>query len=105
MRKTILLILVVLALTGVASAKSFPVKLFQPSVVGGAELQPGDYKIEVTDSKVVIRNGGQGVEANVKVETVNEKYSSTVVRYETADGKPRIQEIHLGGTKTKLVFN
>ena|ERR1022692_755480 len=105
MRKTILLILVVLALAGMASAKSFSVKLFQPSVVGAAELQPGDYKLDVTESKVVIRNGKQSAEANVKVETVNEKYSSTVIRYENAEGKPRIQEIHLGGTKTKLVFN
>ena len=105
MRKSILITAVLFALAGVASAKSFSVKLFQPSIVGGAELPPGEYKLDLAESKAVIRNGKQGVEANVKVETVNQKYNSTVVRYDTADGKPRVQEIHLGGTTTKLVFN
>ena len=104
MTRTLLFAFVVFALTTVASAKSFSVKLFQPSIVGGAELQPGDYKLDLAESKVVIRNGKQRAEADVKVETVDEKYSSTTVRYDKAEGKPRIQEIHLGGTRTKLVF-
>jgi hypothetical protein len=105
MRKSILLTVAIFALTTAANAKSFSVKLFQPSVVGAAELQPGEYKLDLNESKVVIRNGKQSAEATVKVETVNEKYASTTVRYDIAEGKPRIQEIHLGGTKTKLVFN
>ena len=105
MRKSILITVVLFALASVASAKSFSVKLFQPSIVGGAELLPGEYKLDLTESKVSIRNGKQSAEATVKVETVDQKYGSTVVRYDTADGKSRVQEIHLGGTKTKLVFN
>ena len=105
MIKTLLLSLAILSVSAVASAKSFTVTLFQPSIVGGAELQPGEYKLELTESKVTIRNGKKSAEAAVKVETADEKFGSTSVRYQNGDGKYRIQEIRLGGAKTRLVFN
>jgi hypothetical protein len=95
----------ILAAAAVASAKSYTVKLFQPSVVGGAELQPGEYKLDVNESKVTIRSGKNSAEATVTVESGDQKYASTSVKYQNGDGKYRIQEIRLGGTKTKLVFN
>jgi hypothetical protein len=40
------------------------------------------------------------------VEEGTTKYPTTVVRYTNgSDGKVQIQEIRLGGTKTKLLFN
>lgn len=93
----------VLALA-VASAKTYSVTLFQPSVVGGTELQPGDYKVDVQDTKVVIKSGKTSVESTVKVETGDQKFNATSVRYANGDGKYRVQEIRLGGTNTKLVF-
>ena len=75
----------------VASARSYTVSLTKPNVVGATELQPGDYKIEVNGDKAVLRQG---------------KFPSTVVRYGgDADGKLHIQEIRIGGTRTKLVFS
>ncbi len=88
-----------------ASAKTYNVTLFQPSFVGGTELQPGEYKLDVQDTKVVIKAGGKLIESDVKIETADSKFSSTSVRYASGDGKYRIQEIRLGGTKTKLIFN
>ena len=99
------LILTVVALSSIASAKSYNVTFFQPTIVGGEELKPGDYKVEVLDSKAVIRSGKLSVETPIKVENSDEKFNSTSVRYQNGDGKYRIQEIRLGGTKTKLVFN
>lgn len=89
----------------VASAATYNVQLFQPSVVSGQELQPGQYKLTLDDSKVVIRKGKQSVEASVKLETSESKFSSTSVRYTNDNGKLKVQEIRLGGTNTKLVFN
>jgi hypothetical protein len=44
-------------------------------------------------------------ESAVKVEEGDSKFDTTVVRYvNNADGKVRIQEIRIGGTKTKLLF-
>jgi hypothetical protein len=104
MRKT-LLALTVIALSTVAYAKTYSITLFQPSLVNGVELTAGEYKLEVQDSKAVIRGGKQKVEADVKVENGDDKFNSTSVRYQNGDGKYRVQEIRLGGTKTKVLFN
>ena len=105
MNKKILLSFAILAASAMANAKSFSVTLFQPSIVGGSELQPGEYKLDLNESKVVLHSGKNSAEAAVKVETSDQKFGSTTVRYTNGDGKYRVQEIRLGGTKTKLVFN
>jgi hypothetical protein len=99
----ILVLFTVLALAGLASAKSYSITLFEPSVIGGTELKPGDYTLELKDEKVVIKKGKQMGEAAVKVETADGKYATTSVRYTNGDGKYHIQEIHIGGTTMKLV--
>ncbi len=104
MLKKLLLGFATLALV-TASAASHRITLFQPSVVSGTELKPGEYKLELSDNKVVIKRGKQTVEASVKVENADAKFSSTSVRYANGDGKLRIQEIRLGGTSTRLVFD
>lgn len=105
MTKKLIVTFVLLAGLVFASSASYTVTLFQPSVVGGTELKPGDYKMTVQDNKVVISKGKEKVEANVKSETADSKFASTSVRYTNTDGKLKIQEIRLGGTTTKLVFN
>ncbi len=105
MIRKVLLSFAVVALAAVASAKSYTVNLSEPAVLGTTQFQPGEYKVEVVDQKAVIRNGKLHGEFPVKVETANSKYNTTTVRYSNGDGKLRIQEIHIGGTTTKLVFN
>ena len=88
-----------------ASARSFTVSLFETAMVGSTELKPGDYKIEVKDQKAVIRKGKMQAESPVKVEEGDTRFDNTVVRYvNDPGGKVRIQEIRIGGTKTKLLF-
>jgi hypothetical protein len=89
----------------VASAATYRVTLFQPAVVQGQELKPGDYRLEVKDTKVVLTRARQSVETAVKVESAEKKFASTTVRYANTDGRSSIQEIRLGGTTTRLVFN
>ncbi|MGE5487610.1 MAG: hypothetical protein ACM3ZB_07300 [bacterium] len=102
--KKLMLAFLVLALS-VASAKTYNVRLHQPSVVGDTELKAGDYKLDVQDTKIVLKGEKVAVESVVKVETVDSKYPSTSVRYANADGKNRLQEIRLGGTNMKLVLS
>ena len=94
-----------LALAAASAASTYRVTLFQPSLVAGTELKPGDYKITLRDNKALITSGKTSVEAEVKAETAHAKFSSTTVRYLNGDGKYRIQEIRLGGTNTRLVFS
>ena len=104
MKKFLLLVLGVAGLS-VANAKSYSIEVHEPAVVGGMTLEPGEYKVEVIEQKAVITMGRVRGEAPVKLENGESKYNSTTVRYSMADGKMRIQEIRLGGTKTKLIFS
>jgi hypothetical protein len=89
----------------VASARSYTVSLYETASVGGTELKPGDYKIEVNDQTAVIRQGKVRTESQVKVEEGDTRFATTVVRYvNSPDGKVHIQEIRIGGTKTRLLF-
>jgi|SRR5690349_19713368 hypothetical protein len=101
----IVVLVAMLAMAALASAKSYSITLYEPSVIGGTELKPGDYSLELTDQKIVIRKGKQMGEAAVKVESADSKFPSTTVRYSNGDGKYHIQEIHLGGTNMKLIVN
>lgn len=98
------LTLTVLAMGALAQAETYHVTLLKPSVVAGKELKPGEYKVEVNNDKAVISHGKQSIEAKVKTEMADKKYGSTTVRYEMEGDKYKVQEIGIGGTKTKLVI-
>lgn len=102
--KKFMLAFLVVAL-GVVSAKTYKVTVYQPAVVGDTELQPGDYKLDVQDTKIVLKSGNVAAESPVKVETADSKFSATTVMYTTADGKTRVHEIRLGGTNIKLILS
>ena len=87
----------------IASAKSYTVNLYQTAKLGNMELKAGEYRIEVTNNKVVIRNGSMHGEAPVTVNNSPTKHSNTTVRL-VGDGTPRIDEIRIGGTNTTLKF-
>lgn len=106
MTKTVKFFAVFLSLAlAIASANTFTITLFQPSLVAGTELKPGDYKMTLDNDKAVISRGKEKVEATVKVESSETKYGTTSVRYTNADGKMKVTEIRLGGTTTKVLFN
>jgi hypothetical protein len=89
----------------IASAKTYSLNLYTPATVGATILQPGAYKVEVKDSRAVISAGKVSAEADVKVETNGHKYSTTTVRFHQSGDTMTIQEIRLGGTNTRLIFN
>lgn len=89
-----------LALAVASAASSYTVTFFQPVVVNGQTLKPGDYKVQFDNNKATLRQGKAVTEAPVKVENNDNKYATTSVRLNGA----QIEEIRLGGTHTKLVF-
>ena len=102
--KTRLVLCLVTAALLVASAKSFSIDLTRAARIGSSELKAGQYQIEVVDQKAVLTKGKVRVESPVTVGTANQKYTRTSVIFSDFYGNPRIQEIHVGGTNTKLVF-
>jgi hypothetical protein len=100
-----LIILFAIAAIGIAAAETYRVTLFQPTMVQGQELKPGQYKLDLKDTTLVIASGKTSVQTTVQIEKCDEKFNTTTIRFATADGKYAIQEIRLGGTKTKLILN
>jgi hypothetical protein len=95
-----------LAMAFASAGERYNVTLHQTTLVAGTELKPGDYKIEVNgDKATIISSNKKTVETAVKVENSDQKFANTTVRYATANGSYKIDEIHVGGTKTKLVFD
>lgn len=88
-----------------ASAATYNVTLFQSSHVAGKELKPGDYKLILEEGRAIIQKGKEKVEANVRIEQGDAKFGSTSVRYTEESGKLKVQEIRLGGTTMRVVFN
>jgi hypothetical protein len=93
------------AMAWASAAKPYEVILNNPAQVSGTELKPGAYSVEIAGDKAMIHGKTQSVEVSVKVQEGDQKFSATTVRYSMVEGKYRIDEIHLRGTKTKLVFN
>jgi uncharacterized protein YdbL (DUF1318 family) len=90
----------------IASAKSYDVTLDSASKVGNVELKAGKYSLAVMDNtKVKFTNAnGEAVEANAKVSTVEKKFQATQVDMKQINGTAQVNEIDLGGTKTKILF-
>lgn len=104
--KTILLIFATAIFAVAAAADNYKLTLFHPSQVGDKELKAGVYKMRVDENHVIIQQGrSKKFEADVEVETGDETYSNTTVRYSNGDGKYTVSEILLEGTSKKLVFN
>ena len=100
MVKKSILAFATLALAVASAANSYSVTFFQPVVVNGQTLKAGDYKIQFSDNKAAIQQGKTVTEAPVKVENNADKYATTSVRLNGT----QVEEIRLGGTHTKLVF-
>lgn len=93
-----------LALAIATAAPKYHFVLKSPAMLAGQELPTGDYRVELNSDKAMVRGGKMAIEVPVKVEHMNIKFNDTMVRYTTDDGKTRIAELMLGGTRDKIVF-
>jgi len=88
------------ALAVASAATSYNVTFYDSVVINGAKLQAGSYKVEFNENTATIKQGKSVVQAPVKVENASEKFRTNSLRIEGSE----VQEIRLGGTHTKLVF-
>lgn len=87
-----------------SAAPSYKVTLTQPAVIAGSVVQPGDYRIVINGDKATLTTGKTSLEVPVKVENGTQKFQYTSVESRTEGGKTVLDDIHLGGTSTTLVF-
>jgi hypothetical protein len=88
----------------VASAKTYPAKIYQASVLAGTELKPGDYELSLKDTNVALKGEWVAVQSAARVEKTGTKFTRTSLHCVSGNGPLRIQEIKLGGTDLKLAF-
>jgi hypothetical protein len=100
----IMLALATVAL-GVASAAN-PVHftVIDPEWLDGNQLKPGDYTVQIEGDRAVIKSGKNVVEVPAKLETAPAKFDQTSLFELTVDGKSNIEEIRVGGSHTRIVF-
>jgi hypothetical protein len=101
MVKNILFGFAFIALAAASAASSYNVTFYQPVMVNGSELKPGDYKLELKDKTVVLKQGKTVTEAPVRIENDGQKYQRTAVRLNGT----QVEEIRIGGTSTRVVFD
>jgi len=101
MVKNILIGFASVALAVASAASSYHVTFYQPVMINGSELKAGDYKVEIKDKTAVITQGKTVTEAPVTVQNDSQKYQRTAVRLNGM----QVEEIHIGGTSTRIVFD
>src|ERR1041384_5843744 len=102
-------LLIVFAAAGlsIAAARSYDIRLASLATIGTAQVEPGDYTLKLNANTITLvdTSNGKTVETNAKVESVDKKFSHTAVLSKKVNGTDHIDEIQLGGTKTKVEFN
>ena len=106
MKKFLVVSALALASLTVVSAKTYEITLSNPTKVGNVQLKPGQYKLKVDGSNAVFTdlNSAKSFTTPVKVETTDKKFDDTRVQSVKDGEADRINEIDLGGSKTKLGF-
>jgi len=94
------------AAVSAAPKSTYKIELASTAWVGGTELKPGAYKVEVADGKAIIRsNQKEMVEVPVKVESSAHKHANTEVDIASQNSQPTIREIRVGGSVTTIILN
>ena len=99
----ILLLVSAVSFAFAGAANSYRVDLYQPTVINGATLKPGEAKLEIKDNKLTLRQGKTSVEVQVKVENAKNKFLYTTVGYKEG-GAHQVKDICIGGTNTRIVL-
>ena len=101
MKKTLLLSLVALGSMAFAAGNTFKVNIDHDSVVEGKTVKAGEYKVSMENGNAVLRHGKESIEVPAKEEASSTKFPSTELTY---SGDTNLQEVDLGGTTTRIVF-
>lgn len=101
LRKFLFTYIAVGVIAASAASKTYRLQISQDSVVADKTLKAGDYKIELQNNVAVIKQGKQRIEVPAHSESVTKKFASTEIEYISN----KIQEIHVGGSRTKIVFD
>jgi len=106
MKKFIVVAGLALSSLTVLSAKTYDIVLSNKTKAGSIELKPGSYKLKVEGGNAVFTDTSKGKSFTtpVKVQEGDKKFDDTRVQSVKDGETEKINEIDLGGSKTKLGF-
>jgi len=106
MKKLVTIAVLTLSSLCVLSAKTYDLSLPNVTRAGNIQLKPGQYTLKVQGNNAVFTdiNSDQSFTTPVKVEAVDKKFTDTEVQSTRNGDADKIEEIDLGGSKTKLGF-
>ena len=102
MKKAVAVMLAI-GITSAYAGSTYQFTLYKPTTINGTQLKPGTVKLDLQGDKVVMKQGKTSAESNVIVKNGDHKFEASSVTY-SADAPDQVQEIRLGGTATKLLF-
>ncbi len=89
----------------ILSAKSFSFKVPVAAMAGKAQLQPGEYRVNVEGSQATLTDKtGQRIDTTATLNTSKEEFKQTAVSISEKNGQKRIDAIRLKGTNNTVVF-
>jgi hypothetical protein len=106
MKKFLVVAGLALASLTVVNAKTYDIVLSSKTKAGSVELKPGQYKLKIEGNNAIFTDTSKGKSFTtpVKVETGDKKFDDTRVQSVKDGDADKINEIDLGGSKTKLGF-
>jgi hypothetical protein len=106
MKKFFLAGVLSLASLTIVSAKSYEIVLSAPTKAGNVQLKAGQYTLKVQGTNAIFTDveTAKSYTTPVKVENGTTKYDETKIQSSKQGDTDQIQEIDLGGSKTKLGF-
>jgi hypothetical protein len=108
MKKLALVGVLALSCLSIASAKSYELTLSGPTKAGNVQLKPGQYRLKIDGSNAIFTEleNDKSFTVPVKVDTTGtKKFDTTRVDATKDNGTDVIQDIELGGSKTKVEFS
>jgi len=101
MKKRLLFGFLAIGVAAFAAGNTVKVNLTQDSVIDGKTFKAGEYKISIENGSAVLKQGKQSFDVPAREETEANKIASTELYYKNGTD---LQEIRVGGTHTKIVF-
>lgn len=98
---TLLAGFLVLGATAYAASNTYKVEILQDSVIEGKAVKAGDYKVSMLNGNAVLKHGKDTIEVPAREVTATSKPASTELTYRD---QTNLEEISIGGTHTKIVF-
>ncbi|HLH04551.1 MAG TPA: hypothetical protein VKX25_17425 [Bryobacteraceae bacterium] len=100
MLKKLSLAAAVAAASLIASGNTYKVNVLEDTTLNGKQIKAGDYKVALDGTTATLKHGKEVVTVPAHTEQAQSKYQNTAIKYVNNS----IEEIHIGGTTTKIVF-